>query len=67
MAVEFVGVLGYLRNGGFAIVIRFCNEVVFYIQLFFASAHKVHSGLRLPLALLITIIHEWVKKIFSID
>ncbi|KAI1695864.1 bacterial regulatory protein, luxR family domain-containing protein [Ditylenchus destructor] len=48
------------------IVVRL-NEVVFHFQLLFASAHKVHSGLRLPLALLITIIHDPVKKIFSID
>lgn len=47
------------------IVIRL-NEVVFHFQLFVASAHKVNSRLRLPLGLLIAIIRERVKKIFSI-
>lgn len=43
------------------------HKVIFYIQLLFASAHKVNSRLRLPLALLISTIVHRVKKIFSID
>jgi hypothetical protein len=35
--------------------------------LFFAVSHKVNSRLRLPLALLISIFQQMVKKIFSID
>ena len=42
------------------------HKVFIYIKLFFASAHKVNSRLRLPLGLLIATIGHRVKKIFSI-
>ncbi|VCU66960.1 hypothetical protein [Pseudomonas synxantha] len=58
--------LGYLYRCLYRVLIRL-SEVVFHFQLFFASAHKINSGLRLPLGLLIAIICERVKKIFSID
>lgn len=49
-------------------VVGICSdEVVIYVQLFFAVSHKVNSRLRLPLALLISIFLLRVKKIFSID
>ena len=47
-------------------VVSICDEIVFYVHLLFAGAHKINSRLRLPLALLISIFQQIVKKIFSI-
>ncbi|KTC44371.1 hypothetical protein AO265_24450 [Pseudomonas sp. ABAC61] len=60
--------IGFRHLDGRFGIFCFCrSEIVFYVQLFFASTHKVNSRLGLPLALLISIISWRVKKIFSID
>jgi len=54
-------------NHRFGIIGLRGDKVVIRFQLLFAGAHKVNSRLRLPLALLISIFQQMVKKIFSID